>query len=78
MGWIELCQTDIATLYTGDDPWDIMGEAVEKLKAVYLRDIGRLPYLEEIKDTLRFVIGDDIERAGTPYVQLELPLGEKL
>jgi len=57
MGWVDLVMPyeTIEDLTDGDDSWDILGEACDKIDEVYERVVGRKPYLEEVLESLNFV-----------------------
>lgn len=40
----------------GDEPADAIGDAIDKIKSHYKRDLDREPTVDEIKDVFNFVI----------------------
>ena len=40
----------------GDEPADAIGDAIDKIKVHYKRDLGREPTIDEIRDTFNFVM----------------------
>ena len=55
----------------GDGPADVMGEAIEDIRALYREDLGRDPTKIEICELLGFVLAaiDDLEYRHDPERQ---------
>ena len=60
MGWMLLGEKENNEVM-GDEPWDVMGAAVEKIIEIYQRDWDRNPTRNEIEKALEFVMPDDME-----------------
>ena len=55
MGWMALIDHDLNEIgVVGDEPWDIMGEAIEKIKACYQKDWHRDPTDVELVSIFEF------------------------
>jgi len=58
MGWMALLDDQGNKIGTvGDDPWDIMGTALDEIEKVYLETVGRIPNIKELDQIYWFVSG---------------------
>jgi hypothetical protein len=61
MGWMAIIdQSGNEIGVYGDDPWDIMGEAVDKIRECYKKDWHREPTSTEMIAVFEFVTGEDL------------------
>lgn len=54
MGWIQLNDDD-PRLVVGDEPWDIMSEALSKINKAYQKEWHREVTYTELEDVFNFV-----------------------
>jgi len=45
-------------LVTGVKPWVIMDECIQNITEVYLKDIGRIPHEEEVRQIFEYMLRD--------------------
>lgn len=63
MGWTVLIGLDDNVIgYAGDEPWDIIGAAMDKLVKVYQERYGRPPNVDELMQILNFVLPDELRK----------------
>ena len=53
------------TLYGGDEPADIMGNAVQEIAGLFKQEWGRYPKMEELKACFNFVTAPQVQEDGT-------------
>jgi len=63
MGWMSLVENGKEIGLVGDEPWDIMGKAIEKIIEVYAREIGRKPTEAELISIFEFCYYSELERS---------------
>jgi len=57
MGWISITDTDDSVVgVVGDEPWDIMADAFDKIFAAYSKAWGRNPNAFEMEQVFEFVL----------------------
>ena len=61
MGWWSV-ERDGKECLQGDGPYDLMGQALKDIAQEYEQDWGRKPTLSELLQTIRVVLGADLER----------------
>lgn len=58
MGWWTSCEKRII----GDEPADILGEALAEIGKAYVKGQKRMPTVEEVKDLWQFVYAAYVKR----------------
>lgn len=61
MGWTSLIDLDKQVVgYAGDEPWDIMGVAMDKIVKLYQERYGRPPNDAELQQIISFTLPDEL------------------
>lgn len=62
MGWMDVYDENGNVIgITGDEPWDIMGHAIEKIILLYQDEFGRKPNELELEQIFLFVTSSYFE-----------------
>lgn len=71
MGWWTVRQSGQEILQ-GDEPYDIMGDALEQIAQVYQRDVERKPTLAEIIQTIQTVLAAGVQDFAADGEKIEI------